>query len=367
MESLYARLFRYRGRPDREPLEDFLSEAFADLLGRMPNNDVIDFLDHAFESPGGGSLTAGLAQSALELRTQQVIPGGIMDVVLFADGKPRLVIENKTWSGFRDHSSDEEQANQLHTYGRWLMEQCPANSPRGMLLITGTTSSPPGFHSDGAYAVTARAQITWAGVGRWLAARLTAAKGGSSTWCDLAADLVKFIREKKLSSEIFVASDVSAADLVLPTMDRWVATFDTIWQGSYQVWSDFLNPRVSGLSFNTDAGMLWHWRYSQVPATTKTFVGLGLRFPEQSSWYPDLILPSRPHFIFILGSDTGSLKSASELPPGWVFDDEDGQYVLAREADSFGDRPDRRVDQLQAWAKTAMKEASSILKGCRVV
>lgn len=367
MQSLYARLFRYRGRPDRDPLEDFLSEAFADLLGRMPAGYVVSFLDHAFEGSGAAPVTAGFARSVLELRTQEVIPGGIMDVVLFVDGTPRLVIENKTWSGFQDHSSDEEEANQLHTYCRWLMQQCPVGAPCGILLITGTTSSPPDFHGDGTYAVSARAQITWAGVGRWLGARLSAAEGSASTWCDLAADLVQFIKEKKLSSEIFVTSDVSAADLVLPTMDRWAATFDTIWQGGFQVWSDFLNPRVSDLQFKTEAGMLWQWRYSQVPAATKTYVGLGLRFPEQSRWYEGLSLPSRPHFMFILASDKGSLDCATELPPGWVFDEEDGHFLLAREADSFGDRPDHRVDQLQAWARTAMKEAGSILKKCRVV
>jgi len=367
MNSLYARLFRYRGRPNREPLEDFLSEAFADLLGRMPPEDVVGFLDHAFEGSGAARVTAGFARSVLELRTQEVIPGGIMDVVLFADGTPRLVIENKTWSGFQDHSSDEEEANQLHTYGRWLKQQCPTGTPCGILLITGTTSSPPDFHGEGTYAVSARAQITWAGVGRWLGARLSADEGSASTWCDLAADLVHFIREKKLSSEIFVASDVSAVDLVLPTMDRWAATFDNIWQGGLPVWSDFLNPRVSDLLFRTEAGMLWHWRYSQVPAATKTYVGLGLRFPEQSQWYEGLSLPSRPHFIFILASDKGSLEGATELPSGWIYDEEDGQFLLAREVDSFGDRPDRRVDQLQEWARTAMKEAGSILKKCRVV
>lgn len=367
MVSLYARLFRYRSRPDREPLEDFLSEALADLLGRMMIGDVVDFLDYAFRESGSAPVTAGLLGSVLEWRTQEIVPGGIMDIVLFANGKPRLVIENKTWSGFQDHSTGEEEVNQLHTYGRWLMQQCPEGLPCGILLITGTTSSPSDFHGNGTYAVSARAQITWAGVGRWLSSRVEAAHDNVSTWSTLARDLVCFIKEKKLSSEIFVASDVSAADLMLPTMDRWKATFDTIWQGGNQVWSNFLNPRVADLVFNTDAGMIWHWRYSQIPAATKTYVGLGIRFPEQSNWYRNLGLPSRPHFIIIIGSDRGNLECLGEIPTGWIYDEEDGQFVLARETDKFGDRPDRRVDQLQAWAKVAMNEARSILNNCRVI
>lgn len=80
------------------------------------------------------------------------------------------------------------------------------------------------------YAVTTRAQITWAAVGRWLSARSIAADCGAATWQHLAGELVEFIREKRLSNEVFAAADVSAAHLMVPTMDRWIATFDTIWQ-----------------------------------------------------------------------------------------------------------------------------------------
>lgn len=367
MDTLYARLFRYKARPDREPLEDFLSEALADLLGRMPREEVTAFLDHAFQEAGATFFSSQLAGAELEWRTQEAVPGGIVDLALFTGGAPRLVIENKTWSGFQDHSTDDEEANQLHTYCRWLAAECPDGMSHGVLLITGTTSSPPGFHGGDGYAVSTRAQITWAAVGRWLSARAAATDADGATWRDLAADFVQFIREKKLSSEVFVPADVSAAHLVLPTMDRWSATFDTIWQGGKLIWAEFLNARVSDLLFHSEAGMLWHWRYSRQSAgAAKTWVALGLRFPDQSGWYGSLSL-SQPHFIFIVGSDDGALECAGHLPPDWIRDDEDGRFLLARATDSFGDRPDERVEQLQDWAKTAMEDARSILRNCKVV
>ena len=36
MPSLYRRLFTYRERDNRSPLEGFLTEALADLLNRLP-------------------------------------------------------------------------------------------------------------------------------------------------------------------------------------------------------------------------------------------------------------------------------------------------------------------------------------------
>src|SRR5688572_9681217 len=133
MDTLYGRLFRYKARPDREPLEDFLSEALADLLGRMPRAEVTAFLDHAFQQSRSASFSSELADTKLEWRTQESVPGGIIDLVLFADGTPRLLIENKTWSGFQDHSTVEEEANQLHTYCRWLAEECPRDGPCAVL------------------------------------------------------------------------------------------------------------------------------------------------------------------------------------------------------------------------------------------
>ena len=367
MKNLYSRLFRYKSRQDREPLEDFLSEAIADLLSRMPAGEVLGFLHHAFEQSDAASITSDLAGKRLEWRTQEVIPGGIIDLALFVEGKPRLVIENKTWSDFQDHSTEEEQANQLHTYCRWLAAECPADLSHGILLITGTATAPPGYHGGDAYPIDRRAQITWAGVGRWLSARLSDTMSAGETWRDLAFELVAFIKEKKLSSEVFVASDVSAAHLFLPTKERWSATFEAIWQGGQPIWEGFLNTRIGDLNFRSDGGIIWHWRYSQLPhPSTKTWVGLAVRFPDQSEWYQEVNLPATPHFLFILGSDKGELLSSAILPDEWIRSEEDGHYLLARELSTFGSRPDQRLEQLQKWSRSAMRDAQVILRDCQI-
>lgn len=137
--------------------------------------------------------------------------------------------------------------------------------------------------------------------------------------------------------------------------------------GGKSIWADFLNPRVSDLLFKTEAGTLWHCRYSKrPPIAAKTWVGLGVRFPDQSGWYEGLALPSGPHSIFIVGSDAGEVECDVALPRDWIRDDEDGHFLPARSVDSFGDRPDERTEKLQTWGESAMEGAGVILRNCRI-
>ncbi|KYC32362.1 hypothetical protein A0J57_10560 [Sphingobium sp. 22B] len=75
-----------------------------------------------------------------------------------------LVVENKTWSGFRDHGTPERAANQMTTYCEWLNRES-GGEVCAALLVTGTTDAPEGYHDGDSYAVDARAQVTWVSIG----------------------------------------------------------------------------------------------------------------------------------------------------------------------------------------------------------
>lgn len=257
MSTLYGRLFRHRARADRQPLEDFLSEALADLLTRMPVAEVVALLQWSFADARTTPPWQTVLTARLEWNTQVATSGGIADIVLYVDRRPVMVVENKTWSGFRDHSSSGQSGNQITTYCRWLRREAGEQVQCATLLITATTDAPPGDHGDGDYAVAARAQVTWAALGRWLKSRLPSPER-AETWHDLAAELIGFIKERGLSSEIYTQSDVAALTLALPTMERWEATFSTMWSAVEDARPRFLNKQVSKLEFNVDAGMFWH-------------------------------------------------------------------------------------------------------------
>lgn len=361
--SLYGRLFRYRARPDREPLEDFLTEALADLLTRMPRGAISSLLQSAFRSSLSRKFLDILGSAELDWRTQVAANGGIADLVLFADGKPMLVVENKTWSGFQDHSTDEQQANQITTYCRWLSEQSTMPESCAVLLLTGTTAFPEGFHrDDGHYDIACRGQITWAALGRWFAA-LIAGDDEPCTWKQLARELIAFLGERNLSSEIFTAADVSAAHLFLPTRERWNATFSSIWAGSEHLWRSFLSSRVSPLDLNSEAGMIWQWRYVAADNKQgKVWVGLGLRFPDQSEWYVDIGLPQSPHFFFVIGSDASSLRHPDELPSGWLRNDDDGEFLTYLPLSDLPSNVDEKLQKLSDWSKLVIPQCQAIIR-----
>lgn len=365
MNSLYNRLFRYRSRQDHQPLEDFLTEALADLAGRMPREDLVELIGWCFRDTARPPNLARLNGAKVSFITQVAVPGGVADLVMYVDGRPMLVVENKTWSGFRDHGSPERPANQMTTYCKWLME-ASGDAECAALLITGTNDAPPGFHDGGGYAVAARGQVTWASLGRWLSSRLPAVEE-RRTWHDLAAELIVFIREKDLDSETFTTSDLAALTLVMPAMDRWDATLRSMWSAADDIRKRFLDSRHYSCKFQPEAGLYWNWKYEPRRSSgKKAYVGLGIRLPEMSSWYPGLQLPSSPHMIVIVSTDDGRLIHSGPPPEGWLIDDEDGDRVRALPTSELPLDPGRRIERLNSWMRETLAGAETILAGVKI-
>jgi len=364
MRGLYSSLFRYRSRPDRQPLEDFLTEALADIMRRMSPDAQIDMLDWCFRDARHKPDWGCLRGSKVSLETQVVVAGGIADLVLYRDERPMLVIENKTWSGFRDHGTVDRSANQMTTYCEWLSGETPRGAA---LLVTGTSDAPEGYHGGDGYAIDARAQVTWASLSRWLNSLLPAVEN-RRTWHDLAAELIVFIKEKSLSSEVFSQADLAAMSLALPTMGRWHATFTSMWSSAEDIKSRFLKPRVSDFQFNIDGAIYWQWCYGlQNFSERRAWVGLGVRIPETSNWYRDLVLPNAPHFIMILGSDNGILVHERQLPSGWLTTEEDGHCLFCIPIYDLPLDAGKRIDILAQWMRGALADAERIFSSLKLM
>lgn len=362
VESVYSRLFRYRAKTDREPLEDFLTEALADILGRMPTDRIYELIDHAFHDGLDDQFLRAAASNPLTWRTQVPANGKIADLVMYSGARPTLIFENKTWSAYQDHSIDDEVANQLTTYCAWLAKANANDTPCAVVLLTGTTSYPAGYHDEGgAYAVKRRGQMTWAQLGRWFdAVRSDFDEGDKPVWLELASDFVAFLKEKNLTSEIITNSDAAALQLFIPTMDRWGATLATVWDGSQPIWEKFLKTRVSSPVFDTEGGSLWQWRYAKgdLPARM-TWIGLGVRFPDQSNWYEGVLLPDQPHLFVSIGNDGHDLILNGKLPKDWVASED--EWLLALPLHELPRSVDDRLQHLRKWGDRAMRDAQQIL------
>ena len=126
--SIYSNLFRYRPRPKRKPLEDFLSEVLVDLLNRLSLEHQLLFVADVLlkDTPISGAWrNLAVTQPTMSLRweTQRAIRGGIIDILLTLDGEPVLVVENKIGAIVRAHAADEagddKTAGSRSCAGRW--------------------------------------------------------------------------------------------------------------------------------------------------------------------------------------------------------------------------------------------------------
>jgi len=132
MPNIYERLFTYRERSDRSPLEDFLTEALADLFNRFPeaiSRRAVAFLISNRSIPPTTLEQFWPIGAKAVWSTQRIIDGGkIIDLMMEVDGKPFIVIENKINAGFQEHqhhssSGHGKVEHQLSTYGLWLARE----------------------------------------------------------------------------------------------------------------------------------------------------------------------------------------------------------------------------------------------------
>ena len=173
MVSLYGRLFTFRERPLRRPLEDFLTEALADLLNRMPPFEMTEFVSKFFLPPlsdaqqawqelvssWSGEPLQWVTRPSIHVRTWTLYP----DLTLYAGEKrPLLIVENKIGSGIGEYDVSQlneddteiqpnntpgfqtaQTIDQLAIYGGWLSSQCRHPWPGAIAFLTHFTSPPP--------------------------------------------------------------------------------------------------------------------------------------------------------------------------------------------------------------------------------
>lgn len=218
-ENLYVRLFS-AGSAQRDRLEDFLTEAVADLLDRLPDPDKVAFCaevllasDEMYER----RWTEFVASRKLRWESQHTIfvpdvpTAKRPDLVLFdvSGGVelPILVVESKINAPCLD--------DQLKPYDGWLADKTRDHAPftAPLVLLTHLTQPPEAFVSADGYACKTFVS-RWPKVYEWLSANL--AEGSWPVGCAvLAEELLGFLKEKDLMTENPTLKDFAAARLYL--------------------------------------------------------------------------------------------------------------------------------------------------------
>lgn len=417
-ESLYGRLFRYRERPKNAPLENFLTEALADLLNRMPRAEAMEAVERLFlqSAESRAVWRTFLAKNSeaeftwstqfdLEVDGRHFRP----DLVLEARGALLIIVENKITARLAKHQaavaggeggavhtdgavSPGNGRNQLQTYGKGLANLCnSAGEWKGALVFLTHACVPPADFVDGSigiYGVPWQAVTHWCEVWRWLK-RLgneadirddregaRASSDYSPPWRALAVELANFLEEKQMSAEYMTHFDLAATHVFVASAARVNETFNAIWRRLRTSIERSRLPIVrkarteieSVFSVRSDWGVIWETRY--IKDAPGWWVGWGIRFPEFGQHFEDASLPTETHAFVEVSYDERPLPTLDAahkhlLPKGWTVVPETNELVAARVLRDFSAASDRMTAELAEWISERVEEvAPAVLQLC---
>lgn len=371
MPNLYSRLFTYRERPDRSPLEDFLTEGLADLLNRFPEavarNAALFLLSNNFQAIE--NLKARWPVGAkVAWTTQKIVDGGrVLDLLLEIDGTPVMVIENKIGAGFQIHQSDSQQdaapggQHQLATYGRWLEREADADWGGALVLLTHWTPAPADFkRSAEIYRARYRSVIRWAKLSRWLERCAANAEHEETDWGRLSNELVLFLKEQKMDSELATGHDLAALRIYLASADRVRNSIESIWEGARSLWRPICQQTSVPLEVSTAYGCVWKYRYLARSDLRNSYLAIGIRYPDIGSYSAEFSPDGGPYFFVELGSDDGApALNHLVLPSSWIVEEEMRLATLSLGA--LPSNPEQQVVEGEKWVRDRLSEAANAL------
>lgn len=341
------RAFSGGERAHLAPLENFLTEALADILGRLPRAELANAVSFLF-------LPAGVQPAWLmDLKwgaacvwtTQRRLPErvGIPDLILEVVGKVVLVVEVKVDSpiggGFSSGDAEDDDTpgdeplaapvepgltqalDQLDRYGKWLAAQDDGAGGGALVLLSRATVPPERLRAaEGRIEEDSLhwRRCRWHDVWRWLRtiAQTTSGNEGSfpSGWRLLCGELVKFLEEKEMATEMMTSRDLAAAELLVSGTSRISATFSRLADAAKEALSE-TGATKSRFHYNADGGAIEGWVTLKDPANWD--IGWGIRFPSESNWWTkaEPPLPDTTHAFVYLYSEYGARPAVARLAP----------------------------------------------------
>ena len=292
---MFSRLYAYRERPNVSPLENFLTEAFAEFFERLPLDLKLSLVTSLLPPAARTTFTRTSPDlKRLEVRTQvsAASAGSSMrpDLVVHAGDRDLVVIEAKIGAGFQQHEDekapgtpDEKRVirNQLETYARWIGDGNDRGDDwRGAVVFLTTYTDPPDNFIDGRADGVFRSTRGWGDVGDWILAEVAIARR-DVTHCAIAAELHQFLSEHDLMTKYISARDIAAASLFARSNAIFYETFMAVLKAMGTHAPKLRGKRQYNVDFWSDGNLYWGWFHfarTVKRKSSKPYVAVGICF-----------------------------------------------------------------------------------------
>ncbi len=399
-KSIYGRLFKYQSTAERSQMENFLTEALADLLARCCDRQTqADFVAEVLFGGGASDITGGkhLVQLKEDLKKAKTLTWetqksvnfagarGQPDIIIYGDKKPLVVIENKVNApiGKRGTDSEDEsdeadalddRLNQMNVYDGWLSGK-GQNSKGGLVLLTHQTLPPQGFLEQGnKYSIPLRARCYWKTTIVWLALRF---QHESSS---LVHEFVKFLGEKVMKQDMNNA-DLDALGNLLRAVRELPAAkvfdeagvaekLESLMHEARRKMREILpekgySPKeCTSMWHNGGGSVVWDFRYYE---DRPWYCGWGFCVGGKPGGFSSVPLPDGETLAFVqVASDKVEepLILPGEMRPRWKTDSEQSMVDLlcTKDTGTLGHGKKSFGDDFLDWLTRTGKEAFEILR-----
>jgi len=370
MTSLYGKLFKYRSRAARSPLEDYLTECLADLFNRFDGSTQKKFIRRVFIPAGLQSKWDEFSSAfdTLRMETQHAILNGRIDIVVFAGGDPVIVIENKIDAPI---SVNGDGNDQLAIYGRWIIASKRNAFPGVVCLLTYLTEPNEGFmdgdkKSGGAIPHVER----WSSVAAALSDTNELFGTQQADVITLKSELFMFLEEMNMSHDFAGRDEFAAAIVYLRAGSRMNYTFETIYDHIKSLKGCFAtNSSIheESLHFDTKDSLIWGWKYLSHPTLTGLFFGYGMAL-EPALTFRASSAPTRDAVFLCVGAEgtrsMQSLRAAKDIPgKPWMYVDlgDWSAVIWFKSLHSFMADPEKFAPQMIEWIDESAADVNAFV------
>jgi hypothetical protein len=311
--SIYHSLYKYPSSDERSQLENYLTEAFVNILNRLKKDETVLFLKECLLKYSNNGYTVTEFIKDIEnvrnfsWKSQYTIyyegASKYPDIALWGE-ELLLLIENKVGAGFTYHQDNEgdvddsQVQNQLEVYGRWLSAKNPKS---GLVLLTHNTNAPDNFLNDNKYQANLRSITSWKSVYKWFR-RWSHTGNKEHIRKKLAYEFIVFLEGIGMSD--ISNKDLSVLDLYLSNRVNEKAgnLMKEARNMAQKIIKNINTKPQKHINYWDDAQLFWDWCYCY-EKNLQWYIGWGIRFPEGSNVWNEYEIPSYPQAFIDISSD----------------------------------------------------------------